>query len=125
MIDNNTIKKVERDLKYYPDWVIKIECSAPIQKGKSYSNIVSGNRNYSSDIEREVEAMMNLERKVKTIDRVMDRLRGCTKNIIEQKYFYEFGRAEILENNHISKKQYYNLRNRAFESFARALGYIE
>lgn len=124
MVENKIIKRVEKDLKYYPDWVIKIECDAAVNKGTDYSKIMGG-KNGGSTVEREAEAMMNLQRKVMTIERVMDRLQGRTKKIIEERYFYEYGREQILDNNHISKKQYYNLRNRAFESFARALGYIE
>lgn len=125
MIDNRTIKMVERDLKYYPDWVIKIECNAALHKGMGYSHIKGSGDNNSSVVEKEFEALMRLKTKVMTIERVMERLQGRTKNIIEERYFLEYGREQILDNNHISKKQYYNLRNRAFESFARSLGYIE
>lgn len=126
MIDNRTIKMVERDLKYYPDWVIKIECNAALHKGMGYSELKSsGGSGKSSVVEKEYEALMRLKSKVMIIERVMERLQGRTKNIIEERYFLEYGREQILDNNHISKKQYYNLRNRAFESFARSLGYID
>ncbi|MBW9159350.1 nitroreductase (plasmid) [Clostridium tagluense] len=122
---NEVIKKVEKDLKAYPDWLIKLECDGFGRVGgKAYIG-GTGTSNFSSSVEKQVEIQMEVERKVYAIEKVANRLRGKTKDIIEQRYFEDYKREEILANTQLSKKQYYNLRNRAFEFFARALGYIE
>ncbi|WBW96053.1 hypothetical protein [Oceanirhabdus sp. W0125-5] len=124
-LENRIIKMVENDLKCYPDWVIKIECNSALDnRSMNFGSGKSGN-SFSSKVELEAELLMELKRKVITIDKVMERLRDKIRLLIEQRYFLEYSREEILEENSISKKQYYTLRNKAFESFARAMGYIE
>jgi DNA-directed RNA polymerase specialized sigma subunit len=120
------ISKVESDLRKYPDWIVRIEMGGlgiPQRYEVTGSQAPSDSRH--SYIEDEVELSDETQRKVKTIEAVFDRLRGKTKDIIQYRYFMNFDRDEILTKLVISKRQYYNRRDQALESFARALGYIE
>lgn len=126
-LDSIIIKKLEKDLRSYPDWLIKIEYDdfGGIG-GKSFiGGGGSKSYNFSSSVEKQAENKIEIERKVYAIEKVVDRFKGPAKDIIKQRYFEDCSREEVLENTHLSKRQYYNLRNRAFESFARVLGYID
>jgi ArpU family phage transcriptional regulator len=124
MLDELIIKKVERDLYSYPDWIVRLDASG---LGLPSRTMAIGGRGYSfsSTVESLAELQDEIERKVYVIEKTYDRLRGKTKEIIELKYYRDYQRFEVLEKLAIKKNQYYNLRDRAFESFARSLGYIE
>jgi ArpU family phage transcriptional regulator len=124
-IDTNVIKRVERDLKNYPDWIVRLEAGG--LGIKSNAIVVSGGSNYntSSLVEQDFELSEETKRKIITIEKVYDRLHGKTKDLVDYRYFQDYDRFEVLEMLQISKRKYYNLRDRALESFARAFGYIE
>lgn len=125
-MDEKIIKKVELDLKRYPDWVVRLEASglgiAPRGKyplgGCGYS--------FSSIVESEADLNDEIERKVFIIEKVYDRLRDNLKRLIEMRYYREYTVDEIIkELNLPSKRRFYFMRDRALESFARALSYID
>lgn len=118
------ISKVELDLKRYPDWIVRLEVEGlgiPARKipigGCAYS--------FSSTVENAAALEDEIEKKVYAIEKIYDRLRGRMKDIIELKYFRDYSRREVLYDLKLSKYNYYLLRDRALESFARALGYIK
>ena len=124
ILDNELIAKVERDLKSYPDWIIRLEADG---LGIPARRIPIGGCAYSfgSTVESLVELNDDIERKVFIIEKVYDRLQKRIKEIIEMKYFRGYNRDEVLKELDLSKTRYYNSRDRALECFARALGYID
>lgn len=124
ILTEELIKKVETDLKRYPDWIVRLEADG---LGMPARHIPIGGCGYSfsSSVESEAELNSDIEKKVYTIEKVYDRLRGNMKDIIDLKYFRGYTRDEVLYKNNLSKRKYYNLRDRALECFARSLGYID
>lgn len=126
-ISNENIKKVDRDLVCYPDWILRIDVGGLgiAQRGE----ISVGGKapiDCSSTVEIEMERMEAIRIKVMVIEKVYDRLHGKMKELINLRYFQDINRDEVISTVRInSKRQYYNLRNRDFVSFARALGYID
>ena len=123
-IDGKTLSRVENDLKRYPDWIVRLETGG---LGIPSRALVVQNRGLSigSLVERDAELSDEIKKKVIAIEKVYDRLHGRMKDLIDYKYFQGYGRDEVIQMLNISKRTYYNLRNRALESFARALSYIE
>jgi len=129
----DTIELVEKDLKCYPDWIIRIEVpNLGIPQRGSVIGGIPPSPDRGSYIEDALEVSEEIQRKVEIIERVYLRLHGKTKDIIEMRYFLNYPREEILNyladketKKPISKRTYYRLRDKALESFARALGYID
>lgn len=124
-LEKDVIEKVEKDLRCYPDWIIRIDVGG-LGIPSHYANIGGAPTpiDRSSFVEDELELTEEIKQKVTVIEKVYDRLRGKPKQIIDFKYFQNYSREEILTTMRISKKGYYRYRDMAFESFARALGYI-
>jgi hypothetical protein len=124
ILTEEIIKKVESDLKRYPDWIIKLEADG---LGVPSRKIPIGGCAYSfgSIVESMAELENDIEKKVFIIEKVYDRLHGRMKEIIELKYFRDYSRKDVLRQLNLNKYNYYLLRDRALECFARALGYIE
>lgn len=121
------VEKIERDLRSYPDWIIRLEVGGlgvPQRCAVVGGIPPSGDRH--SYVEDEAELSEEIRRKVIVIERVYDRLHGKVKDIIEFRYFQDYNRDEVIRMLAInSKRQYYNLLDRAMNSFARAFGYID
>jgi hypothetical protein len=127
------VELVERDLKCYPDWIIRMEVpnlGIP-QRGKIIGGLPPSSES-GSYIEDAAEVSEEIRRKVEIIERVYLRLHSKTKDIIEMRYFQNYPREEILKyftdketQKPMSKRTYYRLRDAAIESFARAMGYID
>lgn len=123
-LPESVIRKVEKDLRCYPDWIVRIETGG-LGSPSFYGREVSGGYSDCSSVEYEAELSEENRRKVDIIEKVYDRLHGKTKDIIDLRYFQDYGRHEILNMLHITKRKYYTLRDRALESFARSMGHIE
>lgn len=124
-IEQEIIYRVESDLKKYPDWIVRIEVGGLGIPNRALKLTANPGINISSIVEKDVELSDEIKRKVIIIETVYDRLRGKIKDIVNDRYFMDYSRNEILIKHGITKKRYYLLRDRALESFARALGYIE
>lgn len=130
-LNQDVISKVERDLNCYPDWIVRLEVSGLGVTSKAFS-VGSGSSSIASLVERDVELSEEIKKKIVAIEKVYDRLHGKMKDLIEYRYFRRYGRDEVRAlithsqlGTPMGKRWYYELRNRALESFARALGYIE
>lgn len=123
-LNDEVIRKVENDLRCYPDWIVRLEADGLGLPARHFPTGGCG-YSFSSMVESAAELENDIEKKVYIIEKIYDRLRGKTRDIVEKKYFRDYGRQEVLSDLNLSKKQYYNLRNRALESFARALSYID
>jgi len=130
-LSQDVIGRVERDLKCYPDWIVRLEVRGLGITSKATLAGGSGSPNLSSLVELDAELSDETKRKVIAIEKVYDRLHGKMKYLIEYRYFQGYSRDDVramlsnIPERPMGKRWYYELRNRALESFARALGYIE
>ncbi len=121
-ITGKVIAKVERDLRRYPDWIVRIQAQG---LGMPSSPINAGLGGGASCIEIGYDIDEEIRRKVFTIENVYDRLNPTAKKLIEQRYYRGYLRQEVMADLGISKHRYYSLRESAIESFARGFGYID
>lgn len=125
-MDEKIVKKVELDLKRYPDWVVRLEAAGLGLSSRNKYPMGGCGYSFSSIVESEAELNDEIERKVFIIEKVYDRLRGNLKRLIEMRYYRGYSVEEIIkELNLPSKRKFYFMRDRALESFARALSYID
>jgi hypothetical protein len=124
-IENYIVDKVENDLKKYPDWIVRLEAGGLGIPSRALRVAGSYAHKLSSLVEYDVELSEEIKKKILVIERIYDRLHGKMKDIIDYRYFQGYSRDQVVDILKISKRKYYNLRNRALESFARGLGYIE
>lgn len=124
-IPMDIIIKVENDLRRYPDWIVRLEAGGLGIPSRAIRVAGSYEPKLSSLVERDVELSEEIKKKILVIEKIYDRLHGKMKDIIDYRYFQGYSRNQVIDIIKISKRQYYNLRNRALESFARGLGYIE
>lgn len=117
------ISKVERDLKAYPDWIVRLEVGGLGIPSRALV-VPNGGINYGSLVERDAELSDDIKRKVMAIEKVYDRLHGKMKELVDLRYFRGYTRGEIIDMLNISKRNYYSTRDRAIECFARSFGYI-
>lgn len=121
------VKKVERDLRRYPDWILRIEAtglgisSNAMKEYKSYD--------FKSLVESSVEYDDETKRKIIAIESVYDnRLNEKRKKLIEMRYFQQEPRYIVMDALGIKKEnknEYYRIRDFAILSFARVLGYLK
>lgn len=124
ILTDEIIKKVEFDLRCYPDWIVRIDCGGLGLQSRGFAE-AKGMQSFRSGVELEVDIEEEIKIKVEIIEKVFDRFHGSMKDIIEYRYFQDYGRNEIIKMAKIkNKEKYYYLRDRAIECFARALGYI-
>lgn len=126
-LEKEIVEKIEKDLRCYPDWIIRLDVGG---LGIPSRNMVVGGtppQGFSgSYVEDEMEVSEEIKRKVAVIEAVYDRLHGRVKDIVELRYFQDYGRDEVIQMTQVSsKRQYYNLRDRAMVCFARAFGYAD
>ena len=125
-LTDKIIKEIEKDLKCYPDWTIRMELGG-LGSPSKYGVEVQKSICFDSYIEKDYEISEEIRNKVETIDKVMDRLsllNGKTKDLVEYRYFQDYTREQVMTNLGLSKKGFYTVRDRALECFARAIGYI-
>ncbi len=121
------IKKVENDLRKYPDWILRIETTG---LGIS-SNAMKDYKSYDfkSLVENSVEYDDETKRKIIAIESVYDnRLNERKKKLIDLRYFQQEPRYKVMETLEIKKEnknEYYKIRDFAILSFARVLGYLK
>jgi DNA-directed RNA polymerase specialized sigma subunit len=125
LLDDETIKKVEKDLRSFPDWLIRNEVGGLGSPSRYGVEVEKKNQCYGSSVEYEFELSEEIKIKIEIISRVYERLHGKAKDIIENKYFQDYSRDDVLRMLKITKRKYYYLRDKALECFARALGYVE
>lgn len=119
------IKKVEKDLRRYPDWVLKVEAESI--KPINYNSQSSKNNDIKSIVENCVEHNEEILRKINAIETVYkNRLKGKRQQLIDLRYFQDMSRWEVMKELSIKNKhEYYKIRDFAICSFARVLGYLE
>lgn len=117
--------KVESDLMKYPDWLTLIEVGGLGSPSHYGTDTIKPAFKNSSSVEMEALRCEETEKKVQIIEKVFERLHGEMKNIIEFRYFQQYETYEVIKMRKIKKWKYYDLKDRALECFARALGYIE
>lgn len=126
-LSDKIIKKIEEDLKCYPDWTIRISMPG-LGSPSKYGVEVQKSISFDSYIEKDYEISEEIKNKVEVIDKVMDRLglmNSRTKDLVEYRYFQEYSREQVMTTLGLSKKGFYRVRDRALECFARVLGYIK
>lgn len=121
------VKRVESDLRKYPDWILRIETaglgitSNAMKDYKSYD--------FKSLVESSVEYDDETKRKIIAIESVYDnRLNERKKKLIDLRYFQQEPRYKVMEMLEIKKEnknEYYKIRDFAILSFARVLGYLK
>jgi len=129
-LDQEVINQVEKDLKCYPDWIVRLEVSGLGITSRATLTGGCSTPSLASLVERDAELSDEIKKKVVAIEKVYDRLHGKTKDLIEYRYFQGYGRdavRKMISNTGelFNKKSYYTYRDRALECFARALGYID
>lgn len=126
-LTDKIIKQIEEDLKCYPDWTIRISMPG-LGSPSVYGVEVQKSICFDSYIERDYEISEKIKNKVEIIDKVMDRLsllNGKTKELIEYRYFQDYSPEAVMKLIKLSRWGYYNVRDKALECFARAMGYIK
>ncbi|MGK0468958.1 hypothetical protein [Clostridium sp.] len=125
-LSDKIIKKIEKDLKCYPDWIIRMDLSG-LGSPSKYGVDIQKSTSFDSYIERDYEISEGIKQKVDIIEKVMDRLglmNGKTKDLVESRYFQDYSREQVMKSLGLSKRGFYVVRDRALECFARAIGYI-
>lgn len=121
------VKRVESDLRKYPDWILRIEATGL----GSTSNAMKDYKSYDfkSLVESSVEYDDETKRKIIAIESVYDnRLNDRKKQLIDLRYFQQEPRYKVMEVLGIKKEnknEYYKIRDFAILSFARVLGYLK
>ena len=126
-LDEKVVKEIEKDLKCYPDWTIRISMPG-LGSPSKYGIEVQKSICFDSYIEKDYEISEEIKNKVEIIDKVMDRLglmNSRTKDLVEYRYFQDYSPEQIMKFTNLSRWGYYNVRDKALECFARAMGYIK
>lgn len=118
------------DLRKYPDWIVRIEAvglgGQPVCLGGYWQEGFENKDYRHSVIEDFMEYEEEIIRKIFAIERVFDRLKGDTKEIIRQRYLLPGNDATKIQTNlNLTKNTYFRLQYQALISFARALGHIK
>ena len=111
-LTKEVISEVERDLRKYPDWILRIEASGLGITSKAYKDYET--YDFKSLVESSTE-----------YDEIVRRLFGNKKKLIELRYFQDATRWEVMKELQLRKNEYYRIRDSAILSFARVLGYIK
>lgn len=130
-LSNEAKRKTISDLRKYPDWIVRIECSGlggqPVSLGGYWEENFIDRESRHSIIEDSIVYDEEVKRKIFAIERVFDRLRSGSerKEIIRLRYLLPDNQMEdIIKKLNISKTVYFRLHNSTLINFARALGYI-
>ena len=116
---------VERDLRKYPDWILRIETMGLGITSKAFKDYKT--YDFKSLVESNVEYDEETKRKIIAIEGVYDRrLNDRRKKLIDLRYFRDEPRWVVMKELEIkNKNEYYRIRNFAILSFARVLGYLK
>ncbi|WBW96054.1 hypothetical protein [Oceanirhabdus sp. W0125-5] len=106
MKDCDYREEIENDLKRYLDWCIRIESVEEI---------------YGCVEDLEDTELNRIKRKVLAINKILNRLSEKNRKIIKEKYFYGHSRERILEDNKLSKNQFYEVIRRLLGVFEREI----
>ena len=119
------IEKVERDLRKYPDWLLRIEAESI--NSTTYDSVNSKSYSFKSSVENCVEHNGEIIRKINAIETVYKRrLNEDRKRLIDLRYFQDEPRWKVMKEMSIkTKHEYYKIRDFAICSFARVLGYLK
>lgn len=122
-ITNKIIAKVEKDLRRYPDWIVRIQAKGlGIPSGSPISVGLGGG---TSCVETAYDIDEEIRYKVFVIESVYDRLSPTAKKLVEQRYYRNYQQKQVADELNLSNRSYYRHRDIAIESFARGFGYIE
>lgn len=124
-LNTEIINKVEKDLRRYPDWILRIEASGLGITNRAYKDYKT--YDFKSLVESSVEYDEETKRKIIAIESVYDkRLTDKRKKLIDLRYFQDEPRWSVMEQLGIKyKNEYYRIRDFAIISFARVLGYLK
>lgn len=119
------VNLIENDLRKYPDWILRIEAVGLGITSNAYKDFKT--YDFESLVESSVEYDEMTKRKIIAIESVYDRrLNPTRKKLIELRYFQDEPRWKVMEELGVSNKnEYYRIRDFAFISFARVLGYLK
>lgn len=124
-LTSEIIEKTEKDLRKYPDWILRIEaCGLGITSRtfKDYNTY-----DFKSLVEESVEYDELTKRKIIAIESVYDRrFNKNKKDFVDLRYFQCEPRWKVMKELEISNKnEYYRMRDFIIISFARVLGYLK
>ncbi len=124
-LTKEVIAMVERDLRKYPDWILRIETMGLGITSKAFKDYKT--YDFKSLVESNVEYDEETKRKIIAIEGVYDRrLNDRRKKLIDLRYFQDEPRWRVMKELGIkNKNEYYRIRNFAILSFARVLGYLK
>ena len=121
-IKGKVIAKVERDLRRYPDWIVRLQAQG---LGIPSSPVSAGIGGGASCVEMGYDIDEEIRCKVFVIESVYDRLSPVAKKVVEQRYFRNYQQKQVADELSLSNRSYYRYRDMAIESFARGFGYID
>ncbi|MDI9412798.1 MAG: hypothetical protein QM401_04380 [Bacillota bacterium] len=122
-ITAKTIARVERDLRRYPDWIVRLQARGlGLPPGSPLNSGVGGG---SSSVEAAYSIDTEIQRKVFVIENVYDRLNPTAKKLVDQRYFRDYPQKQVADDLGLNNRSYYRYRDMAIESFARGFGYID
>lgn len=124
-LTKEVIAMVERDLRKYPDWILRIETMGLGITSNAFKDYRT--YDFKSLVESNVEYDEETKRKIIAIEGVYDRrLNDRRKKLIDLRYFQDESRWVVMKELGIkNKNEYYRIRNFAILSFARVLGYLK
>lgn len=119
------ISNVEKDLRKYPDWILRLETSGLGITSKAFKDYKT--YDLKSMIESSVEFDEYTKRKIVAIEGVYDiRLNERKRKLIDLRYFQDEPRYKVMRELNIkNKNEYYRIRDFCILSFARVLGYLK
>lgn len=124
-LTSEIICRVEKDLRRYPDWILRIEAEGLGITNRGFKDYKS--YDFKSLVEACVEYDEETKRKIVAIESVYDyRLNERRKKLIDLRYFQDEPRWKVMRELEIeNKNEYYRIRDFAICSFARVLGYLK
>ena len=130
-LSNEAKRKTISDLRKYPDWIVRIECSGlggqPVSLGGYWEENFIDRDSRHSIIEDSIVYDEEVKRKIFAIERVFDRLKkdSIRKEIIRLRYLLPDNNVkDICKSLDIPQSTYFYFQNSTLINFARALGYI-
>ncbi|MCI8396843.1 MAG: hypothetical protein HFJ52_04125 [Clostridia bacterium] len=119
------IHYVEKDLRKYPDWILRIEASGLGITNRTFKDY--NTYDFKSLVESSVEYDEQIKKKIIAIESVYDRrLNEEKRKLIDLRYFQDEPRWKVMQSLKIkNKNEYYKIRDFAIRSFARVLGYLK
>lgn len=119
------INNVEKDLRKYPDWILRIEASGLGITNRTFKDY--NTYDFKSLVENSIEYDEEIKKKIIAIESVYDRrLNEQRRKLIDLRYFQDEPRWKVMQELRITNKnEYYKIRDFAIRSFARVLGYLK